>query len=61
MSVPCQNIPSKSLLFIRNCYCTAIIRHTTAITVTVECKQGHRRAIVVVMALIFRTRLFPPI
>ena len=50
----------KNLLFIQISYHVVIIRHTTVIVVTVDCKQGHLGAIVLVIARIVRTWLPPP-
>ena len=60
MPVPLRSILSKNLLFIQNSYCVVVIRHTTVITVIVDCKQSHLRAIVLVIARIVRTWLTPP-
>ena len=49
---------STNPLFIQNCYYIVAIRHTTGITVTVDYKQGHLRAVPVI-ARIIRTWLFP--
>ena len=51
---------SKNVLFIQTSNRVLIIRHTTVITVTVDCKQGHLGAIVLVIARLVRTWLPPP-
>ena len=58
---PILKYPVQNLLFIKNCYYIFIIRHTTVIIVTVDCKQGHLTAIVLVIARIIRTWVSPRI